>query len=154
MSDGLKNIPAKRAEDIIICGMGGELISRIILDCPYAMDKSRHFVLQPMTNIPFLRESLYENGFFIEKEDVLFENSHDYTVLSVYYGGEKVKLTPVQAILGKIKESDSDYKAEYLDRLYNKYKKIADGLKKSKGNEEQIKANDLILEGLEKIIKE
>lgn len=154
LSDGLSDIEKDKAEDIVICGMGGELISKIMLDCPYTKSKDLHFVLQPMTNIPFLRESLYENGFFIEKEDVLNENGHDYAVLSVYYGGEKKKLTPLQSVTGMVPASTSPYKHEYLLHLRNKYRKIAEGLLKSSGNEDKAEEISLILSGLDEIIKE
>lgn len=154
LSDGLLDIPKEKAEDIIICGMGGELISKIILDCPYSEEEKRHFVLQPMTNVPFLRKSLCQNGFFIEKEDLLSENGHDYTVMSVYFGGEEICLTELQAVVGKIPQSESRYKQEYLNHLYNKYKKIEEGLLKSKGNEKMLSENSEILSGLQKIIKE
>ena len=39
LSDGLKSISADEADDIVIAGMGGELIAKIILDCEYSRDK-------------------------------------------------------------------------------------------------------------------
>ena len=49
LSDGLKEIRRDEADDIVIAGMGGELIAKILSECSFATDSSKHFILQPMT---------------------------------------------------------------------------------------------------------
>ena len=49
LSDGLKEIKCDEADDIVIAGMGGELIAKILSECSFATDNSKHFILQPMT---------------------------------------------------------------------------------------------------------
>lgn len=44
LSDGLKSINSGEADDIVIAGMGGELIARIIGDCGFSKDKSKQFI--------------------------------------------------------------------------------------------------------------
>lgn len=88
LCDGLRCVP-KEVEEIIIAGMGGELIAKILLDAPFTRDTSKHFILQPMTKAERLRKQLLQNGFTIEKEEPVTVGKFVYTVLSVYYTGEK-----------------------------------------------------------------
>ncbi|MBQ4170222.1 MAG: SAM-dependent methyltransferase [Ruminococcus sp.] len=91
LSDGMKNIASEEAEDIVIAGMGGELIARILDECPYSRDKSKRFILQPMTKSEVLVRALDENGFSILRQDCCVAADKCYTVLNVAYTGETAK---------------------------------------------------------------
>ena len=65
LSDGLKNVNENEADDIVIAGMGGELITKILSECEWAKTKGKHFILQPMTKCEVLISWLCENGFEI-----------------------------------------------------------------------------------------
>ncbi len=88
LSDGLSEIGAEEADDIIIAGMGGELIAKILLECSFAKDKSKRFILQPMTKSELLTKALCENGYEIERQDCCIASNKCYTVLLVKYTGE------------------------------------------------------------------
>ena len=90
LSDGLDKIDY--ADEVIIAGMGGELIARIISGCRF-LSENTHFILQPMTKAEVLRRELYKNGFYIEKELTAKENDRNYVIMSVYFGGEKCEIT-------------------------------------------------------------
>ena len=49
--------------DLVIAGMGGEMIIKILTDCPYIKDEKYNLILQPMTKAYELRRFLCENGF-------------------------------------------------------------------------------------------
>ncbi len=87
LSDGLKQIKPGEADDIVIAGMGGELIAKIILGCDFSRDGSLNFILQPMTKSEELIRALYENGFEITAQDCCRASGKCYTVLSVKYTG-------------------------------------------------------------------
>ena len=76
--DGLFPIPF--VKEIIIAGMGGELIKKIIKD---GFDKacSARLLLQPMNSQAELRKFLMENGFSIEKEDLAQEGRKIYNLI-------------------------------------------------------------------------
>ena len=89
LSDGLNEIKSDEADDIVIAGMGGELIAKILSECSFAADNSKHFILQPMTKSEELIAWLCENGFKILKQDCCVASGKCYTVLLVKYSGEK-----------------------------------------------------------------
>ncbi len=98
-SDGLDRIPF--AEDIIICGMGGELIADIISRCRFT-DENTRFILQPMTKPEFLRRWLYKNGYEIIKESAAYEQDKAYTVMLVRFTGHIEDPDDLLAYTGKI----------------------------------------------------
>lgn len=112
LSDGLDKIDY--ADDVIIAGMGGELIARIVLGCRF-LNENTHFILQPMTKAEVLRRELYKNGFYIEKELTARENNRNYVIMSVYFGGEKCDITDAFAYAGKV--TDKEYLTAVCEKL-------------------------------------
>lgn len=141
LSNGLENIKPKKADDIVICGMGGELILDIMLACDYSKDENRRFILQPMTNVPLLRKGLYKNGFEIIAEIPVIDKPHHYTIIHVKYTGVEEEITEVFAKIGKMPESTCSEKEDYLNHLINKETKVINGLKKSTKEEDKEKYN-------------
>ncbi len=116
-SDGLAEID--HADDVIICGMGGELIARIISGCRFLSEDTR-FILQPMTKDDFLRRWLYRNGFEITEEIVAAEKERRYVIMNVRYTGVVQEVDDYFALTGKITD------AEYLNRLGEKLTRISE----------------------------
>lgn len=132
LSDGLEKIDSEDAEDIIICGMGGELIISIILSSEFTRNCDKRFILQPMTYVPYLRNTLYENGFEILSETPIKDKKHVYTVIHAAYCGLFDNTTELFSIVGKIPQSGDLAAANaYLKQQYLRQKKIAEGLARS-----------------------
>jgi len=80
LSDGFKAVDPNSFDFAAICGMGGELIGRIIEE---GGEKARRpMVLQPMTGSEKLRKYLWDNGFEIENEVFVRENPADENFLN------------------------------------------------------------------------
>lgn len=105
------------ADEIIIAGMGGELIYRIIFDAPFLKDSNIHMVLQPMTKAPFLRRALLADGFYIDREVLVKEDGKIYTVMSVYYDGVKRDLSDLDALTGRTEDAVTDGNTKLLCEL-------------------------------------
>ena len=154
LSDGLANVPPEKARDVVIAGMGGELISRVVLSCPYSRDSSIRFILQPMTRAAFLRSSLYAAGFSIFREIPVVDGKHRYAVMQVSYEKEPETISPLFALVGKIPESRTPDTLPYLMGERNRILKIRNGLLRSKPSLKQEKQYDALMEGLDRIIEE
>ncbi len=98
-SDGLCEIDY--ADDIIICGMGGELIADIIAGCRFLSESTR-FVLQPMTKPEILRERLYSDGFEILEERTAYDGKRAYVVMLAAFTGNKREISELFAHTGKV----------------------------------------------------
>lgn len=98
-SDGLKQIDF--ADDVIICGMGGELIAEIIAGCRFVTENTR-FILQPMTKIERLRDQLYADGFEILEERTAYDGKRAYVVMLAAYTGKQCDTSELFAYTGKV----------------------------------------------------
>ncbi len=109
LSDGFDNVPAGCYDVAAICGMGGELIARIIAD---GGEKSKQpMVLQPMTMYDKLRAYLWDNGFCIEKELYPREGKRSYLVMLVHYTGVAESYSFADCYLGKLHPQTEGYAA-------------------------------------------
>lgn len=80
LSDGLKNIPESGITDIVIAGMGGELIYKILSECEWL--KGKNLILQSMSRSEFLIKKLCENGFEILNRRAVTDGKFCYTVIN------------------------------------------------------------------------
>lgn len=81
LSDGLKEIDPDEAEDIVIAGMGGILISEILTAAPWVKNETKRLILQPMSHAEDVRRYLCENGFEIIKEKACTDARHNYILI-------------------------------------------------------------------------
>ena len=128
LSDGLDKIDY--ADDVVIAGMGGELISRIIAGCRFLSEDTR-FILQPMTKADTLRRELCRSGFEIIKERTAKEGVRRYTVMLVKYTGVKTEPDELFCMCGKITDPDM------LRSISAKLRKNAAGMDRSDALPEQ-----------------
>ena len=105
LSDGLDGVePEKNGiTDIVICGMGGELIARIVDDSAYTRTNGVRLILQPMSMADELRKYLTENGFAILDEALSRAAGKIYACIHAEYTGkaEAVPYTEAELLLGR-----------------------------------------------------
>lgn len=100
LTDGLAGIEKYKPTDVVIAGMGGELIMQI-LERQTVEKSGIRYILQPMTKEDTLRRYLCENGYSIIDEYIVKEGKI-YQIICAEYTGEKTELTPALYMLGKI----------------------------------------------------
>jgi len=103
LSDGLAGVEpeADGVTDIAICGMGGELIARIIDESEYTRRQGVRLILQPMSSAYELREYLAGAGFRVLEEKLSRAAGKIYTCILAEYDGEKRSFSDVELLLGK-----------------------------------------------------
>lgn len=146
LSDGVESIGLDDVTDIIIAGMGGELIAKILSQ--KSLD-GINLVLQPMTKAPYLRRFLAENGFELLEEKAVSEGGRIYTVMNAVYSGEKREISELEALTGKLSPSEENAH-RMLCALSEKLKKEAAALSAS-GNLEQAEERRLLSEQISKL---
>lgn len=128
ISDGLNDIEKYHPDDIMICGMGGELIAKIIDASQYCKSSDVNLILQPMTTARELRLYL-KNGFSILDESIVFEDGKFYHVICAKYDGQAHDYTEVELEVGKCNISKKSQELiEFLKHSISRKKKIRDGL--------------------------
>lgn len=130
LSDGLSKVDLSEVTDILIAGMGGELIYDIISRCAAVKRSGVRLILQPMTRAEALRRKLYENGFEIRCERAAEEREFTYSVMAAEYSGICRQPSVREEYLGGLLESvQTDI--VYARTLLERERKIAAGLENS-----------------------
>ncbi len=105
-TNGLAGLDTYAPTDILIFGMGGELIAAILAGAEWVRDPHVRLILQPMTHAERLREFLIENGFSIIGETLSREGERIYQTLCAEWtgplaGGSSPTLTPAELCVGQ-----------------------------------------------------
>lgn len=127
-SDGLDEIDY--ADDVIICGMGGELIADIAERCRFKSENTR-FILQPMTKAEVMRKRLYKAGFELLEEKTAEDGGKIYSVMLWKFTGISREIDEISALCGKNRDR------RYLEKIAEKLVKNAKNMEKSSGLAEE-----------------
>ena len=99
-TDGLHGTETYNPDHIMIFGMGGELIARILEEAPWTQQAHIDLVLQPMSRANTLRKWLTEHGFAILGETISYEDKY-YQTIYARAGKIDVPYTEEELILGR-----------------------------------------------------
>ncbi len=86
LSNGMEAMHAGEVDTVILAGMGGPLMSRILTAYPEKTESVREFILQPQSEIREFRKFLIENGFQIIVEDMVLEDGKYYPMMKAVHG--------------------------------------------------------------------
>ena len=128
LSNGLEKISGDEADDIVIAGMGGELISQIIENWEFSKDRSKHFILQPMTKSEELMRWLFANGFSVIKRDCCTAANKCYTVILAEYSGEVRTVSESDLFLYGLDPKNNSMHRRFIEGCVRRL------LKQAKGN--------------------
>lgn len=143
LSDGLKNIPENSCDDIVIAGMGGNLITDILSDCSWIYNKNLHIIAQPMSHGEVLREFYAENGFEIIEEKTVADGKRLYCVISAVYTGVIAERDISYKYLGKLTENNDETTVKYIDKMLIALEKKYNALI-SAGKEDETNLGEII----------
>lgn len=115
---GLSPLAAGECDEIIIAGMGGELICDILKEGAAVAQAADKLILQPMNSQAQLRRFLTEEGYEILGEDIECEGFKVYNLILARKGG-------------KVRRFDGELEYELPPYLYT-HEKFGEFLKKKK----------------------
>lgn len=129
LCDGLIGLDDSQADAVVIAGMGGELIARILSEAPWT--RQVLLLLQPMTGQPELRRWLGENGYRIQRETVVREGEKLYVILAVR-GGQDAPYSLGELWAGRQRRGEaSPLRLDYLDDLLRRRRRAMAGMERS-----------------------
>ena len=157
LSDGLAALKPGEADSVVIAGMGGPLIIRILSAYPETTESLKELILQPQSEIPEVRIWLYENGYEIVEEHMVFEDGKYYPMFKAVKNPQAEKLSDLEYKFGKLSVlGEKDVLKAYLVREVSNKQNILNKLmeensEKSKGRAEEMKE---LLAELEEMLRE
>ncbi|MEG1458803.1 MAG: class I SAM-dependent methyltransferase [Acetivibrio sp.] len=115
LSDGGKELNPGEVDTLLISGMGGALIVKILKESEEVVHEISELILQPQSEIGMVRRYLHKIGFYILKEDMLTEEGKRYTAIHGKKGKERYD-NPLFYEYGKILlEEKNQSLYEYLN---------------------------------------
>lgn len=148
----------KESDDIgsvVIAGMGGETIIAILENRPSYMEDFT-LIVQPMTEVPLVREYLKKNNWEIVDEDLAQEDMRFYEIIKAIRTNKSIDYTYMELRFGPvILRKKSEEFLSYLKRQLDKKQIILENMKRGTGIDNKIahleNELELIMEVLRKI---
>lgn len=106
LGDGLEKVGPEDADDVVIAGMGGELILRIVSGAGWLRDPEKRLVLQPMSAVDKLRVGLWRLGFQVLEEFAVEDSGKAYSAFSARYAGELPPYDRLYPYMGALRPGD------------------------------------------------
>ena len=148
LSDGLQKLAPGEADTVLLCGMGGLLMIKILSDYPEVTASLKELVLQPQSEIGEVRKFLHKQGYRITKEHMLKEEGKFYVMMRAepcdvpqQYAGECAYLYG-QLLL----EEKNDVLREFLNREYRLRSDVLNALSGQETENARLRRESLELE--------
>lgn len=137
LTDGLIGLEGRGITDVIVAGIGGEVLAHIVEEAAFLKDSSVRIILQPQSKEQLLRRTLYRLGYRIEQEECVHAGRFLYTVMVVSYCGEEKEIDDFFAYCGLLTENSNKLKKEKLCRTAATLAEIAVNMKNSPDKQEE-----------------
>lgn len=153
LRDGLDGIRGPETDTVVIAGMGGDLIARILERAPWTREKL--LLLQPMTAQAELRQWLTGHGYAIQGETLVREGEKFYQILRVQ-GGEARPYTQGELWAGRQRQGEeSPHRLDFLTQLIQRRRHALAGMASSaKTLPEELQQMEALVEELEDMREE
>lgn len=128
LCDGLDGCPPDQIDTIVIAGMGGDLICRILDKADWCLDHRYTLILQPMTKAEVLRYWLVNNGFSLEEERLVRDGGILYQIIRTRFS-QNMTLSDAELYAGSFENIRNEMLcAEWLELLLHRFEKEEKGL--------------------------
>lgn len=101
LSDGVCNLKPGECDCVVIAGMGGALITKIMEEGKEVFRHLKEFVLAPQSELYKVRQYLHENAYCIVEENMVLDEGKFYTMFRVT-NGEMGAYSRVEMQYGKL----------------------------------------------------
>ncbi|NLH97691.1 MAG: SAM-dependent methyltransferase [Clostridiaceae bacterium] len=132
LGNGLEPIRESECDVVVMAGMGGPLIRRILEESAEKAKKCRLLLLQPNNAAEALRRWLYDNGFSIIGEELAQESRKLYCLIKARWTGECEIRDDFDCFIGnRLLESDDPLLVPYLEKKLGELDTIIRGRSRS-----------------------
>jgi len=146
-SDGAKALKAGEADTLLISGMGGNLICRILRESEIVARAAKELVLSPQSEVHQVRRLLHKMGFCIAAENMVLDQGKYYVVIRGVPGKESYQEETEYLYGKKLMEGRSRTFRSYLKKEAYRVEKVLAGMEqKALSQDSQRKQQELVQE--------
>ena len=131
LSDGLGELRPDEGDTLVLAGMGGPLMERILTEGACVLRGFRELILQPQSDIPHFRRFIRKKGYEIVQEELILEEGKFYPMMKAVWAETetmlpytreeeafgKLLLTKRHPVLKQYLERELRIRAEILNKL-------------------------------------
>ncbi|MDE6312830.1 MAG: class I SAM-dependent methyltransferase [Lachnospiraceae bacterium] len=129
LSDGAEKLAQREVQAVVIAGMGGKLMAKIIDSSREVFSGLSFFVLQPQSEHGYVRRFLEKQGFRIVKENMVKEDGKFYPMMKVTTGESRLGKACFYEYGKELLTEKNPVLEEYLQKENATYHKILQKLK-------------------------
>ena len=136
LSDGLANIKPGEADSLIMSGIGGILMMRLLQDEEHTAKSFKELILSPQSELFDVRRYLVSNGYLIEYEHMLCDEGKYYFIFHVLVKKDEREWLEEEYRYGKdICKDDMKTFLAYLEKEERQYEQILEKMKQAPEND-------------------
>lgn len=131
LSDGLEKLTLGEVDTVIIAGMGGLLMKRILEQGRHVLfaEKPPVLILQPQSDMAAVRIFLYNSAYHIVQETMLIEDGKYYTVMRAESGADSMQYIQADWEYGRYNlENRNEVLLEFLIKEQRQMFKIKESI--------------------------
>lgn len=133
LSDGLDALKPEEADSIVIAGMGGALMKRILAQGEEVAKTAKELILQPQSEIMEFRRFLWEHSYETTEENMVFEDGKYYPMMRVVSCDKKQEEPDILALKygGKLLQQKHPVLCQYLQWQKKQKEQILENLRRN-----------------------
>lgn len=124
LSNGAEKLSPYEVQAVVIAGMGGRLMAKIIEERQEVFASLDFFVLQPQSELGYVRHFLEEQGFRILEENMVKEDGKFYPMMKVTIGESSLERPCFYEYGRELLVNRHPVLLEYLQKEYITYQEI------------------------------
>lgn len=143
LSDGVQALREKEADTVVIAGMGGGLVMKILEEGEHVLKTVDTLVLQPQSELSKVRDFLEKHAYYIEAENMILEDGKYYPMMRVKHG-KKDSMDELEKKYGPCLLGEKHAcLLQYLDQEEEICQKIRQNLESSTGEKARVRLMEL-----------
>lgn len=153
VSDGLLALKGSEVDCVIIAGMGGLMIQKILQEGLEGLRGRKKLVLAPQGNEYELRTWLDKNGYFIQNEAIAKDGEHYYQIIAAQVGSSE-RREDIYLHFGYYPvERREELQRAFLECKRKEYEKIISSAKGGKNTQDYIAEKEHVREQIVEVLK-
>lgn len=112
LSDGVTALSAGEADSLILAGMGGRLVIKILTEGKEKISHMKELILQPQSEIEMVRAFLREIGYVISQENMVYEDGKYYPMMKTTRVSENEQVSGQTPYMPEMLRDDSQQSAQ------------------------------------------
>lgn len=124
LSNGAMELEAGEVDGVLIAGMGGALMTRILSQSSEVLDSLEEWILQPQSELYLVRRHIRDHGFHIVEENMLIDEGKYYTLMKARKGKEDSSLEVFDYFGKYLLENKNETLKQFLEQELKKKEAI------------------------------